>query len=135
MDLKNTKILIAEDDVLLQDIWQQKIGKAGFNVITAKNGEETLEKIEAEKPDFLLLDIVMPKVDGFEVLKKVRSHPDKKIREMVVMVLSNLGSEDDIKKAEDLGSNSYIVKAMFSTEDVINKIKEYQKKLKINNNQ
>lgn len=129
MDLQNTKILIAEDDVLLQDIWQQKIAKAGFNVITAKNGEETLEKIEAEKPDFLLLDIVMPKLDGFEVLKRVRSHPDKKIKKMIVMVLSNLGSEDDIKKAEKLGSDSYIVKAMFSTEDVITKIKEYQQKL------
>ncbi len=128
MDDKNTKILIAEDDVLLQDIWKQKISKEGFNVSTAINGAETLEKVEALKPDFLLLDIVMPKVDGFEVLKRIRAHPDKKIREMIVIVLSNLGSEEDIKKAEQLGSNSYIVKAMFSTEDVIKKVREYQKR-------
>ncbi|MFH1187484.1 MAG: response regulator [bacterium] len=128
MDDKNIKILIAEDDVLLQDIWKQKVAKGGFNVATAINGAETLEKIESFKPDFLLLDIVMPKVDGFEVLKKIRANPDKKIREMTVFVLSNLGSEEDIKKAEELGCDSYIVKAMFSTEDVINKIREYQKR-------
>ncbi|MFH1565090.1 MAG: response regulator [bacterium] len=130
MDDKNIKILIAEDDVLLQDIWKQKISKEGFNVATAINGAETLEKIESLKPDFLLLDIIMPKADGFEVLKKIRAHPDKKIREMIVIVLSNLGSEEDIKKAEQLGSDSYIIKAMFSTEDVINKVREYQKHLK-----
>lgn len=129
MSDKNTTILIAEDDILLLDIWKQKISKEGFSVATAINGAETIEKVKSLKPDFLLLDIVMPKIDGFEVLKQIREHPDKKIREMIVIVLSNLGSEEDIKKAEKLGSNSYIVKAMFSTEDVINKVREYQNKL------
>lgn len=129
MSDKNTTILIAEDDILLLDIWKQKISKEGFSVATAINGAETIEKVKSLKPDFLLLDIVMPKIDGFEVLKQIREHPDKKIREMIVIVLSNLGSEEDIKKAEQLGSNSYIVKAMFSTEDVINKVREYQNKL------
>ena len=129
MSKKKLKILIAEDDILLRDIWQQKIAKEGFEVITAADGEEALDIINKEKPDLLLLDIVMPKLDGFDVLKAIRGHSDEKIKKMTIIVLSNLGSKEDIKKASSLGSDGYMVKAMFSTEDVITKVKEHEKHL------
>jgi DNA-binding response OmpR family regulator len=129
MNKKNFKIIIAEDDILLRYIWQQKIAQEGFEVITAADGDEALEQIEKEKPDLLLLDIVMPRLDGFDVLKAIRKHSDEKIKNMTVVVLSNLGSEEDVKKASALGSDGYMVKAMFSTDDVIAKVKEHEKRL------
>jgi len=120
------KILIAEDDVLLRDIWKQKIGKGGFDVITAIDGVEAMEKIEQEHPQLLLLDIVMPNLDGFGVLEQIRNHADENIKKMVVIMLTNLGTEEDVNKAKKLGSDGFMIKAMFSTEDIIDKLNEYK---------
>lgn len=117
------KILLAEDDPFLGDICYKKLRKEGFNVVLAVDGAEAVKKVSEFKPQIVLLDIIMPSLDGFGVLKEIRSHQDKAIREVPVIMLTNLGQDEDIKKALDLGANDYLVKAHFTTEEIVEKVK------------
>jgi len=117
------KVLLVEDDSFLRDICYKKLKKEGFNVAIAVNGEEAVKKAGEFKPAIVLLDIILPAMDGFEVLKEIRSHNDKAIKNVPVIMLTNLGQEEDNKKALDLGANDYLVKAHFTTEEIIEKIK------------
>jgi len=118
-----TKVLLVEDDSFLRDICYKKLKKEGFNVIVAVDGEEAVKKVGEFKPAIVLLDIILPVMDGFEVLKKIRAHKDKIVKEVPVVMLTNLGQEEDNKKALDLGATDYLVKAHFTTEEIVNKIK------------
>jgi len=117
------KILIAEDDNFLLLAVKDKLGRAGFDVITAVNGIEALEKMRSSKPDLVLLDLVMPQKGGFETLEEAQI--DKTLKKIPIIILSNLGHESDIKKAEELGAVDYIVKANFSLKKVVEKVKFY----------
>jgi len=115
------KILIAEDDKFLHKILQTKLRKEGFEIISAYDGEQTIMKIQETSPDLILLDIVMPKKNGFEVLEEMKILP--KVAKIPVFILSNLGQESDIAKAKEFGVKDYLVKANFSINEVIKKIK------------
>jgi len=122
-DNGGAKVLLVEDDSFLRDICCKKLLKEGFNVAIAVDGEEAVKKIDEFRPAIVLLDIILPAMDGFEVLKAIRSHKDKTVKNIPVIMLTNLGQEEDNRKALDLGANDYLVKAHFTTEEIVEKIK------------
>ncbi|MBL8030397.1 MAG: response regulator [Candidatus Doudnabacteria bacterium] len=121
-DLKQTKILVAEDDPAMAEIVVHKLTTTGFSVRHASDGAKALEMFKAETPDIMLLDLMMPEMDGFQVLEAIRGDSDKKKAETPVIVLSNLWSNQDILKAKSLKADDYMVKAYFTTEEILNKI-------------
>jgi DNA-binding response OmpR family regulator len=118
---KGKKILIAEDDKFLHKILQTKLRKEGFEIISAFDGEQAVNKLKETLPDLILLDIVMPKKNGFEVLEEMKIMPT--VAKTPVIILSNLGQDSDIAKAKEFGIKDYMVKANFSINEVIAKIK------------
>jgi len=121
MSNEKPKILLAEDDQFICRAYKDGLSQAGFEVIVASNGGEAVEKIKSEKPDLLLLDLIMPLKSGFEVMEEIKQN---KISDLPIMVLSNLSQESDIKKSEELGAVDYIVKSNATMRDVIEKIKD-----------
>lgn len=119
------KVLIAEDDQFLLMAYSAKMKKAGFEAIIAADGDEAIAKAEESQPDIILLDLVMPKKDGFEVLEAIKNNP--KIKDTPVVILSNLGQEDDIKRGKELGAADYLVKSDISIKAVVEKINEVLK--------
>lgn len=119
------KILLAEDEPFLSGMYQTKLQLEGFDVALASNGEEALEKFKKDKFDIILLDIMMPKLNGFEVLKSIRGSSDKQKAKIPVLVLTNLGQKSDIEQGLLLGANDYIVKASFTPAQVVEKIKKF----------
>jgi len=121
------KILVVEDDKFLRDLCVKKLDRMGFYVDSAIDGLDGLKKIVKDKPDLVLLDIIMPGLEGFEILEKVRANKDKKIAQIPIVILSNLGQESDVKKALELGANDYLIKAHFSIDDIADKVKKFLK--------
>jgi len=119
------KIMIVEDDVFVMDIYQTKLAQEGFEIIPAMNGVEAMKKLQVSVPDLMLLDIVMPYMDGLEVLKKVKA--DDRLKNIPVVLLTNLSQKDDIDKGLGLGANDYLIKSHFTPSEVLKKIKEYIK--------
>ena len=122
------KVLLVEDDSFLREICSKKLTKEGYTVYEAIDGEQALNSIAAIKPDIVLLDIILPAIDGFQILNQIKSHKDEAVKKVPVIMLSNLGQEDDIQKAMDMGANDYLVKAHFTTEEIVNKIKKILEK-------
>lgn len=121
---KPKKILVVEDDIAMRDIVAHKLLSHGFEVKQAQDGKEGLDLILQEKPDLILLDLMLPEVDGFKVLASVRQHSDKDISKTPVIILSNLWSNKDILRTKDLQVQAYMVKAYFTTEEILSKIHE-----------
>ena len=119
------KILVVEDDKFLRDLCVKKLNQMNFCVDSAVEGIEGLKKIIKDKPDLILLDIIMPGMEGFEILENVRADKDKEIAKIPIIILSNLGQETDVKKAMLLGANDYLIKAHFTIDDIVNKINKY----------
>jgi DNA-binding response OmpR family regulator len=115
------KILIIEDDKFLRELIAQKIVKEGYDISEAIDGEEGIKKIKEEKPDMVLLDLILPGIDGFEVLSKMKEDPF--LAQIPVIILSNLGQKDDIEKGLKLGAADYLIKAHFTPGEIIEKIK------------
>ena len=118
------KILIAEDEEILLNVLKDRFEAYGWEVTMAKDGIETIEAINKSKFDLVLLDLLMPKKDGFEVLEEVRNDPE--LKELQVIVLSNLGGEEDIKKALALGAKDYFVKTQHPMSEIVEKAKKYE---------
>ena len=119
------KILFVEDETSLQVAVGESLKKAGFNVDIAGDGEEALNFVKQSGYDLIILDIILPKIDGFEVLKEVKSMPDKK--DIPVLILTNLETSNDVQKALELGATNYLVKANYSLEQMLAKINEMLK--------
>jgi len=117
-------VLLVEDDSFLREICSKKLTKEGYTVYEAIDGSQALDGIGKVKPDIVLLDIILPAIDGFQILSQIRKHEDSKVAKVPVIMLSNLGQDDDIKKAMDMGANDYLVKAHFTTEEIVTKIKK-----------
>lgn len=111
------KILIVEDDQFLQSLESTKLKKEGYEVNVASNGEEALTKVEEADFDLLLLDLILPNFDGFEILKKVREY--EKTKDLPVIVFSNLSEEKDVNKSKELGANFFMVKSNFTLDELI----------------
>jgi len=122
------RVLVAEDDKFLIKAYSSKLKKEGFEAILAVDGEEAISQAMAKSPEIILLDLVMPKKDGFEVLSELKQ--SDKTRNIPVVVLSNLGQEEDIDRCKALGADDYLVKSSISINDVVEKIREILAKTK-----
>jgi DNA-binding response OmpR family regulator len=120
--MKKKKLLIIEDDLVLRDALEEFLISEGFEVSSAIDGEEGIQKISEQKPDLVLLDIVLPKKNGYEVLEEVKAN--KETANIPIVLLTNLGSAMDVEKALRLGATTYLVKADYKLDEVTQKIKE-----------
>ena len=111
-----------EEDHFLRKIYRDKLSRFGFEFLEATNGEEGLNKIIAEKPDIVLLDLMLPKKNGFDVLIDMKSN--KNTENIPVIILSNLGQESDIQRGLALGAKDYLVKTEVSLSGVVERVKE-----------
>lgn len=116
------KILFVEDESALQKTFGERLSPEGYEVISALDGEIGLRLAKTKKPDLILLDLILPKANGFEVLKELKE--DKETKDIPVIVLTNLEGIEDINKAIELGATTYLVKAQYSLEDLVEKIKK-----------
>ncbi len=116
------RILLAEDDRFLRKAAETALKRHGFSVLPAINGEEALRVARAETPDAVLLDLIMPKLHAFEVLRALKA--DAATARIPVIILSNLGQESDVKQAMDAGAAGYFVKANLSLQDLVKKVTE-----------
>ena len=114
-------ILIIEDDKFLRELIVQKLIKEGFEISEAVDGEEGMKKVKEEKPDLILLDLILPGIDGFEVLARMKEDPV--LAAIPVIILSNLGQKEDVEKGLKLGAVDYLIKAHFTPGEIIDKIK------------
>ena len=121
MSETTVKVLIVDDDPYITDMYAVKFREAGFTVSASANGKEALAKIAEARPDVLLLDIVMPLLDGFEVLKRLQESGGA--GSMKVVILSNLGQREDVERGLALGATDYIIKAHFTPSEVVAKVK------------
>lgn len=121
--IKEKKILVGEDDKNYANIFRLKLEKEGYVVFIAGNGKEVLEVAKHESPELILLDIIMPIQNGFDTLKILKSDPD--LLHIPVIMVSNLGQDEDVKKAQKLGASDYLIKANTSIQEMVEKVKNY----------
>ena len=114
------KILLVEDEEIMIDLLQRKLTKEGYEVSVARDGEEGLKIMREVKPALILLDIVMPKMGGFEVMEQMAKEPE--LKKIPVIVISNSGQPVELDKAQKLGAKDWLIKTEFDPQEVINKV-------------
>ncbi|MFH1508726.1 MAG: response regulator [bacterium] len=127
--LKNNnkiKIVIVEDDPFLLGMYVTKLEMTGFDVSGVEDGKEAVPMVEKEMPDLVLLDIILPNVDGFEILKKLKKQDSTK--DIPIIIFTNLGQQADVEKGLELGAVDYLIKAHFTPSEVIEKVNRIIKK-------
>lgn len=117
------KILIIEDDPLIVKIYATRLTADGYEVLSAENGEDGQKLIDGDGIDLIILDLMMPRIDGFALLEKIRA--TEKTKNLPVLVYSNLAQEEEVTRVKNLGATEFIVKANISPTDMVNKIKSY----------
>lgn len=125
MKEKKIKVLIIEDEKEVLELYKLKLAIDDYEVLTAMSGQEGLKKAFRESPELIFLDIKMPKMDGFEVLKRLRENP--KVKKTPVIILSNFDEEDMIERGLTLGANEYLVKSQFTPEEISSKAQRWIK--------
>lgn len=116
------KILLIEDEKILSDLLRRRLAQEGYDVEIADNGEDGWEALKKNKPDLILLDIVMPKKDGFEILADINK--DEELKRVPVIVISNSGQPLEIKRLQELGVKDWLIKTQFDPQEVIGKVKK-----------
>ncbi len=116
------KVLVVEDDKFLRELIAQKLSREGHDVKEAVDGEDGLVKVKEERPDIILLDLILPGIDGFEVLAKIKEDPA--VEDIPVVILSNLGQRDDVERGLKLGAVDFLIKAHFTPGEIIEKIEK-----------
>jgi DNA-binding response OmpR family regulator len=119
---KPIKIVLAEDEPMIALAYQQALTYHGFNVTVARDGKEALAVIEKEQPDLLLLDVIMPHMNGIEVLEVLRTNSE--LQKLSVIMLTNLGQPSDAERVEKLGARAYLIKANLSLDDLVRHISD-----------
>ena len=114
------KILLIEDDPLLIDIYTTKLQQSGFEVQTVEEGEKAVTAIQQERPDIVLLDVVLPHVDGWEILQQVQA--SEELKRIPIVILSNLGQKEEIEKGLRLGAVRYLIKAHYTPSQVVEEV-------------
>jgi DNA-binding response OmpR family regulator len=122
----NKKILLVEDDPFLIDIYTTKLKESGFLVEVASEGEEAVRKVKENAFDLVLLDIVLPKLDGWEVLRKIKA--ESKLKTLKVIIISNLSQKEEVEKGINLGAAKYLIKAPYTPSEIVEEIKEILEK-------
>jgi DNA-binding response OmpR family regulator len=115
------KILLVEDDIMLRKLISKKFASEGYTMITAADGKKGLESVKENRPDLVILDLLLPVMDGFEVLKRLKE--DESLKTIPVVIMSNLSQKEDIDRCMKLGATDYIVKVLFTSQEVLDKIK------------
>ena len=115
------KILIIEDDQFLSELITKKLDEEGFKVVLALDGEKGWDMVQKEKPDLILLDLLLPGIDGFEVMERMKK--DQTLSKIPIIVISNYGQESKIQRAMSLGAKDYLVKANFTTGEIADKVR------------
>lgn len=115
-------ILVVEDDKFLRDLLVHKVEERGYHVEVAVDGEEGIKQIRLLRPDLVLLDLILPGLDGFGVLSQI--HDDPQLNQIPVIILSNLGQQEEIEKGLSLGAKDYMIKAHFTPQEVVDRIKK-----------
>ncbi|HXK36310.1 MAG TPA: response regulator [Candidatus Paceibacterota bacterium] len=121
--MNKPSVVIVEDDEVLLKVLLDELNDAGIDVSSALDGEEGLKKIQEKRPDLVLLDLLLPKKSGFEVLEDMKQATET--RGIPVMILSMLGQDEDIKRGLGLGANDYIVKSQHAVGEVVEKVKNF----------
>ena len=119
---QNKKILMIEDKKIIVDLLKSKLEREGYHVLVGRDGVEGIEKMKQEKPDLILLDIVMPRKVGFEVIEE--RNKDEELKKIPVIVISNSGQPVELDRAKDLGAVDWLVKTEFDPKEVITKVKK-----------
>lgn len=114
------KILLIEDDPLLIDIYSTKLKQSGFEVRVVESGEKALAVIEEQKPDLVLLDIVLPHIDGWDILQNLRA--SEKLKGIQIVILSNLGQKEEVAKGLRMGAAKYLIKAHYTPSEIVQEI-------------
>ncbi len=117
-----TKVLVVEDDKFLREMISRKLDKEGYEVSQAIDGEMGETKAKEEKPDMILLDLILPGIDGFEVLERIKNDPE--VKDIPVVILSNLGQKSEVERGLNLGAKDFLIKAHFTPGEIIKKIRE-----------
>jgi DNA-binding response OmpR family regulator len=126
-DANGARILLVEDDQFLRELMITKLKREGFSVIAAVDGREGATMIQTERPQLVLLDIILPGLDGFSVLQQTRASSDAKIAATPIVLLSNLGQDSDVQKGRQLGATDYLIKANLTIDEIIKKVRKYIK--------
>jgi len=126
MGNKDIKILIVEDDPFISDVYVLKLESENYNVDLAEDGLVALEMIKKKNYDIILLDILMPRLDGFRVLERIKMSPI--LSKIPVIILTNLSQKKDIKRGLKLGAVDFIIKTKFTPTEVVDRVKKYIKK-------
>ena len=121
MEQSPKHILLVEDDQFLLNLIGPKIEREGFALTIAKNGQDGLAEVQRSMPDLILLDIVLPDLNGFEILEKIKAN--EALSSIPVVILSNLGQPENIKKGKELGAIDYLVKVQHTPQDIVDKVK------------
>jgi DNA-binding response OmpR family regulator len=122
MENKIKKVLVVEDDNDLRNILVDGLNVSNYQVFQAGDGEQAVTMLVDKKPDLVLLDLLLPKLDGFKVLERLRKYPDKSVSETKVIILSNLWSDKDLLRAQALKIDEYYVKANTNVDEVFSKV-------------
>lgn len=128
MDGNKKKILLVEDDKYISRAYKDGLERAGFEVITAADGLVGVKKAKEENPDLILLDLILPAKNGFEVLEEIKM--DEAAGNIPVVILSNLGQDSDVDKGNALGAEDYLIKSNYSMKEVVEKVKFHLAKKK-----
>lgn len=117
---RKTKIMLVEDDIFIRDIYETKLKQENFEVVMAENGRVALEKLENFLPDLILLDIVMPYMDGMDFLREFKKN--EKWKDIPIIMLSNLSDKERVVDSRKLGVSEYLIKSHFTPSEVVEKI-------------
>ena len=118
----NKIVMVVEDDPFLAQLLSNRLGREGLTVVRAGDGEEALNLLKGAKPDLILLDLILPKRSGFEVMEEIQKN--SLLSKVPIVIISNLGQDDDIARGKQLGAIEYYVKAKISIEDLVTKVQE-----------
>jgi len=119
------KILIIEDDKFLRELIGQRLVKEGYEIFEAEDGQTGIKNVKEIRPDLVLLDLLLPGINGFEVLARIKQNPS--LSQIPVIILSNLGQKNDIEKGLKMGARDYLIKAHFTPAQIVEKIKNILK--------
>ena len=125
---KNPNVLLVEDDMFLRELCVVKLEKADFNVDYAEDGEQGLTKMDENAYDIILLDIMLPGKDGFELLEEYKEKHGTAFGKTIIIMLTNLSEREQVDKAMELGADDYIIKAHFSPSEIVEKTQEWLEK-------